>query len=298
LIHIAFFLFGAGLVILLFQDDRQIGIVILVLMAIVVVTYIGPIVLPAVFPDFPFRTPVSDMMLQLLPTRWNRWAFRGFPSSEDAQKAFALSWLLRHSLDDETTDVAVRGVAGLPFTLAVQDELVRGSTASTISNRLSAELLKGTKDAAFLRGCLFALLHLVQTAPLVPDAAQTLREMIETDGGILCNIELMPTGVHEVALCVKGRIQLLLCQDTSDSTLFETDIPVLANCCEDTCLLREVCCLRQMSASQAADFISLVSPHTAGRFEAHAKVTRDAHQGLRSVTSLNSHSLHATAQEG
>jgi hypothetical protein len=60
LIHIAFFLFGAGLVILLFQDDRDIGIVILTLVAFVAVIHIGPIFFPAVFPDFPFRTPLFD----------------------------------------------------------------------------------------------------------------------------------------------------------------------------------------------------------------------------------------------
>jgi hypothetical protein len=285
LIHIGFFLFGAGLVILLFQDDRDIGIIILILMAVIAVIYLGPIVLPAVFPDFPFRMPVSDMMVQLLPTHWNRWSFKAFPPSEDAQKAFALSWLLRHSLDDETTDTAVRGVAGLPFTLAVQDELVRGSTAGTISNRLAAELLKDTKDAVFLRGCLFALLHLVQTAPLDPDAAQTLRDMVETDNGVLSDIEAMPAGVHEVALCVKGRILLLLCDDTSNKTLFETDIPVLANCCEDICLLRslrEVCRLRQMSAT---DLGSLRSPHsTTSRFEAHATLIKEAIHGLRTIS--------------
>ncbi|KAJ7174853.1 hypothetical protein C8R46DRAFT_1252997, partial [Mycena filopes] len=56
-IHIAFFLFSTGLVILVFQDDQAIGAVILVLSALVGFLYIGSSVHPTYFPDSPFRTP-------------------------------------------------------------------------------------------------------------------------------------------------------------------------------------------------------------------------------------------------
>ncbi|KAJ7199784.1 hypothetical protein GGX14DRAFT_661171, partial [Mycena pura] len=66
LLHIAFFLFGSGLVILLFQDDPAIGIIALVLMAFVAVLYLGNTVLSACYSDSPFRTPLSDMARRLV----------------------------------------------------------------------------------------------------------------------------------------------------------------------------------------------------------------------------------------
>ncbi|KAK7030195.1 hypothetical protein R3P38DRAFT_897213 [Favolaschia claudopus] len=284
LIHTALFLFGAGLAILLFQDDRPIAIVILTLMAIVGGAYLAPTVLRATFHDFPFRTPISEVT-RMLSTGWFTRAVTPFPSIEGAQKAFALAWLLRNSLDDETTDAAIRAVAGLPFTIPVQDELVRGITASTISNRLSAELLKDTKDPAFLRQCLFALLHLVQTKPLDSEALRTLHDMVDSR-----NIESMPTGVHEVALCVKGRILLFYEPGTEqcEDAFFETDIRVLANCCHDPCLLRslrEVYRLRVWRTPPAhEDFASLTSTQTCKRRAAHAKLTKEASQNW--VTSI------------
>ncbi|KAJ7892501.1 hypothetical protein B0H14DRAFT_2219540, partial [Mycena olivaceomarginata] len=59
LIHIAFFLFAAGLIVLLFDDDRPIGIAILVMTGLVGTIYIGNSFLSAFHPDSPFRTPVS-----------------------------------------------------------------------------------------------------------------------------------------------------------------------------------------------------------------------------------------------
>ncbi|KAK6987712.1 hypothetical protein R3P38DRAFT_328575 [Favolaschia claudopus] len=279
LIHTAVILFGVGLVLLLFQDDRDLGIVILYPMAILGVLYLMPTFLRAIFRDSPFRTPISEIIPLLCRPRGPR--ATPFPSSsEDAQKAFALAWLLKHSLEDDTTDAAIRAVAGLPFIIEVQDELVRGDTAGTISNRLSAELLKETMDPAFLRGCLFALLHLVQTKPLdVVDA------MVSTTTGPLRNVESMPTGVHEVALCVKGRILLLSKKppekESLEGILFETDIPVLVKCCQDPCLLRslrEVCVLRDWQTFLPNDFASLKSTDVSERYAAHAKLTTEANK--------------------
>ncbi|KAJ7895049.1 hypothetical protein B0H13DRAFT_1463005, partial [Mycena leptocephala] len=59
LIHIAFFLFAAGLIILLFQDDRAIALMILLLTASAGAVYVGNSFLSAFYLDSPFRTPVS-----------------------------------------------------------------------------------------------------------------------------------------------------------------------------------------------------------------------------------------------
>ncbi|KAJ7803039.1 hypothetical protein B0H13DRAFT_1504003, partial [Mycena leptocephala] len=57
-IHIAFFLFSIGLVILLFGDDLSIGIAICFLTVLITLLYIGCSIHPAFCPDSPFRTPV------------------------------------------------------------------------------------------------------------------------------------------------------------------------------------------------------------------------------------------------
>ncbi|KAJ7261537.1 hypothetical protein C8J57DRAFT_989830, partial [Mycena rebaudengoi] len=59
LIHIAFFLFSIGLVILLFKDDVAIGVVICILTGLILVLYIGSSLHSAFSSDSPFRTPVS-----------------------------------------------------------------------------------------------------------------------------------------------------------------------------------------------------------------------------------------------
>ncbi|KAJ7182401.1 hypothetical protein C8R43DRAFT_865677, partial [Mycena crocata] len=58
LIHIAFFLFAAGLIVLLFDDDKPIGIAILVLTGLVGTIYITNSFVSAYHSDSPFRTPV------------------------------------------------------------------------------------------------------------------------------------------------------------------------------------------------------------------------------------------------
>ncbi|KAJ7643061.1 hypothetical protein DFH06DRAFT_933896, partial [Mycena polygramma] len=66
LIHIAFFLFSIGLVILLVQDDLAIGIVLCAMTGVILVLYAGSSVHPAFSSDSPFRTPVSGMVRRLM----------------------------------------------------------------------------------------------------------------------------------------------------------------------------------------------------------------------------------------
>ncbi|KAJ7268275.1 hypothetical protein C8J57DRAFT_1131279, partial [Mycena rebaudengoi] len=61
LIHIAFFLFSTGLVVLVFQDDTAIGIAILVLAAVAFMLYLASSIHSVYSIDSPFRTPVSTM---------------------------------------------------------------------------------------------------------------------------------------------------------------------------------------------------------------------------------------------
>ncbi|KAJ6616742.1 armadillo-type protein [Mycena sp. CBHHK59/15] len=235
LIHIAFFFFSVGLVILVFQDDTAIGVVILVLTVLIVLLYIGSSIHPAYSSDSPFRTPVSGMIRRLLSGSWRLDEFAAFPARKDAQKAQALTWLLTESPNVGTINAAIRAMAGLPANPAVQDELLHSATAALLSRTLSSELAKASPDADSLSSSLYAIFHLVQAAPA--DAEDTispdvLRALVNP-GGALSVTDSMPAGIREIALCVKARIWLFLWDHAPETTLFDTDIPVLMKSCAD-----------------------------------------------------------------
>uniref|UniRef100_A0A8H7XWI1 DUF6535 domain-containing protein n=2 Tax=Psilocybe cubensis TaxID=181762 RepID=A0A8H7XWI1_PSICU len=61
-LHIAFYLFFGGLVILLFQDDPRIGVVVTTLIAITMLLYLGCSIRPLLNPNSPFNTPISGLL--------------------------------------------------------------------------------------------------------------------------------------------------------------------------------------------------------------------------------------------
>ncbi|KAF8160259.1 hypothetical protein K438DRAFT_1985870 [Mycena galopus ATCC 62051] len=201
LIHLAFFLFSSGLVVLLFHDDQTIGIVVLVLTAVVSAI-----------------TPVSDIIRYLFTNSWPRDEFSASLSDEDGRKAQALSWLLARSLDADIIHEAIRAVAGLRFTLSVHDELVHGATTSIISTLLSEELSKSLPDLDLLSAYLYALLHCVQAAVQDKGSAKVPQTLVQT-GGVLANTDILPLGLHEVALCLKARVLLLVVDQPSKNAV-------------------------------------------------------------------------------
>ncbi|KAJ7115388.1 hypothetical protein C8R44DRAFT_794568 [Mycena epipterygia] len=233
LIHIAFFLFSIGLVILVFQDDAAIGVVILFLTAIIVLLYVASSIHPACSLDSPFRTPVSGMIHRFLRGPWRLDEFAPFPSGNAAQKAQALIWLVTESPNVATINAAIRAMAGLPSNPAVQDELLHHSIVALLSRTLSSELAKVSSDTDALGACLYAILHLIQVAP--PNAEETttsaILKALANPGGVLSATNSMPAGIREIAVCVKARIWLFLLDDLPETSLFDTDIPVLIKSC-------------------------------------------------------------------
>ncbi|KAJ7342821.1 hypothetical protein DFH08DRAFT_235985 [Mycena albidolilacea] len=293
LTHIAFFLFSAGLVVLLFCDDLMIGLLLLLLTATILLLYLGSSIHPAYYSDSPFRTPVSSMIRRLLFGNWRRHEANSFPAGEQAQKAQALTWLLTESLNIDTINAAVCAVAGLHFTLLVQDELLQGSTASILSGVLSTEVSKKLPATDSLRSSLYALLHIVQAAPADPPSSRVLRALVEA-GGALFDPDFVSPCVQEVALCLKGRIILLLNDDLPTSALFQTDIPFLAKSCSDPylrCLFIELCLLSHQSAKSNAynppyDFLAILKDQTAAnRNEVHAEFVKEANSGFSLASS-------------
>ncbi|KAJ7257710.1 hypothetical protein C8J57DRAFT_544643 [Mycena rebaudengoi] len=285
-IHIAFFLFSVGLIILIFQDDTVIGVVIFALTAFIVLLYIGSSIHPAYSADSPFRTPVSWLLRHLLTGSWHLEPVYGFPSQKDSQKAQALAWLLMESPSADTITAAVRAIAGLPTNLFVQDELLRGPTVHPLLRMLSIELAKGRPEPLVLSSCLYTLLHLVQAVSTDPgdESSSALRASIKP-GGPLFSTDLFPSDVREIGICVKARIMLLLCDRTSEATLFNTDIPVLIKSSANDHLRRllfEVEVLMRphgkLTATESGnDFLSILRDRNAlNRIETHDKVVKAA----------------------
>ncbi|PPQ93457.1 hypothetical protein CVT25_008561 [Psilocybe cyanescens] len=61
-LHVGFYLFFGGLVILLFEDDPRIAVVVTALIAITMLLYLGCSVRPILNPNSPFRTPISGLL--------------------------------------------------------------------------------------------------------------------------------------------------------------------------------------------------------------------------------------------
>ncbi|KAJ7164093.1 hypothetical protein C8R46DRAFT_1098721 [Mycena filopes] len=280
-IHIAFFLFSIGLVILLFQDDIAIGVVISALTGLILSLYIASSTHPVFSPDSPFRTPVSGMLHRLMDRSWRFVLFPPFPDRNDAQKAHALTWLVAESPNVDTVNAAIRAIAGLPANPIVQDALFGDTNAALLLRILSANLLKRSPDNELISSCLYALLHLVQTAHLPSSASKFLQEAV-LSGGPLADTDQMPAGLRELAFCVKSRIILLHSAPPLNITLFD-DILILIHACSDSHLRRmliEICILsQQMSKSSAStlDFLAILrNPASVNREQIHGKLVKEA----------------------
>lgn len=82
LLHFSMFLFFAGLVILFFTASKTVAIVLTVSVGLVGVAYFALTILPCIYRDCPYRTPMSNMFWYL----WHAFAFLA---------VFCLRWVLR-----------------------------------------------------------------------------------------------------------------------------------------------------------------------------------------------------------
>jgi hypothetical protein len=242
LIHIAFFLFAIGLVILLFQNDIAIGGVIICLVFIITVLYLGSTVHPVYSLDSPFRTPVTSFIT---------WIFGGSGATsdvlelldDDACKAQALGWLLKESADITVIEATIQAIAGLPLQPVIQHVLYHSQIVNLLSRGLS-ESVQTSGNSNLLRAYLYAILHLVQAGPLESDDGFTPAALVSliSIGGPLHQLHDLEHSVQGIALCVKGRIQLLFPSSSFENTIFHTDIPIMLKSSEGhlRLLLQEV----------------------------------------------------------
>jgi hypothetical protein len=231
----AFFLFSAGLVILLRDDGLGIANLILSLVVIMAAIYIGSSILPIIWSDCPFRTPVSILIHRLIRT------LIGSRKSKDSPtivKCQALSWMLHNSVDDSITLRIAQAIAGLPATPEVQDTLYDSQVAGILvrgldkyADQSSKGDNNGPKGSSPLLIYLYAILHLLQTRHIDPHISPRLVKLAERDGPLDISDKSLDDGVLEILICVRARVLLLLDDNDIDDTfkdrIFDIKIPVL-----------------------------------------------------------------------
>jgi hypothetical protein len=235
LLHVAFFLFSAGLVILLRDDDIGIANIILSLVVIMAAIYIGSTILPIIWSDCPFRTPVSILIHRLarlvIESRKDK-------ESSDIIKCQALSWMLQNSADESVTLRITQAIAGLPATPDVQDTLYDSQVAGLLVrgldkylNQLSKSDNTSPQESSPLVIYLHAILRLLQTRHIDPGTSPRLVELAERDGPLDLDNKSYDNNLLEIIMCVRARVLLLLddndINDTLKDGVFNIELPVL-----------------------------------------------------------------------
>jgi hypothetical protein len=234
LLHVAFFLFSAGLIILLRDDDVGISNLILSLVVIMAIIYIGSSLLPIIWSDCPFRTPVSMLSHRLIRTLVGP---RNDEGLSDIVKSQALSWMLHNSADDSVALRIAQAIAGLPATPEVQASLYENQVAGLLVRGLDKHLkvsLKGGDDerqeSSSLLIYLHAILRLLQTRHVDPHTSRLL-ELAIPGGPLDIDHKATRDDISEIMICVRARVLLLLddgdIEDKLQEGMFDVRIPVL-----------------------------------------------------------------------
>jgi Family of unknown function (DUF6535) len=235
-VHIAFFQFFAGLIILLRDDDVIIGNVILGLITITTSLYIVATFLPTVWPDCPFQTPISRPIATAIRS------FLAFDPSSNASfptKAAALAWLLQTSADEEDVKVTIQALAGLPTTIEVEKSLHERRVVDILTREVSKHMdhmhhLPSVENSGKLMACLYAIIRLLQSGSTRgASALEPLFSLLDPSRQRLRWNEL-GRGSCEVALVIIARLQLLYHVAGKDESVFTIDLPMLRKACRQT----------------------------------------------------------------
>jgi HEAT repeat protein len=71
LLHTSFLLFACGLIVLMFGNNKPIGAIIFVLTTVALTLYLGTTMAPLVYPDCPFRTPLTSFLVNIAVRLFN-----------------------------------------------------------------------------------------------------------------------------------------------------------------------------------------------------------------------------------
>jgi hypothetical protein len=233
LVHIAFFQFFAGLVILLRDDDIIIGNVILGLITITTLLYIIITFLPTVWLDCPFQTPISRPIARAIRS------FLPFDTTTNVSaptKAAALAWLLQNSANEDDVKVTIRALAGLPTTVEVEHSLQERRVVDILAREVMKHMdpirrLSSMESGDYLMACFYAIIHLLQSGSARGTSAlEPLLSLLDPSHPRLRWNEL-GRGSYEAALSVVARLQVLYPVVEMDGSVFTIDLPMLQKAC-------------------------------------------------------------------
>ncbi|KIM27730.1 hypothetical protein M408DRAFT_163809 [Serendipita vermifera MAFF 305830] len=198
LIQISLFLFFAGLIIQLLDDDIRIWVTVVILVGATVLSYIVGTLLPWFSPACPFQTPISSLFgggtvqgkykdvpnghsdpEEPAPT-WGKWFLTLWGRSrlfvEEVRtkpeqlllQAQILSWVITNSTNEATIAEAIRAVGGSKPTQELQKELTQTKARESLYQRLqySVKLTPGlpklVNNGPQVEDLLYALLRTEQ----------------------------------------------------------------------------------------------------------------------------------------
>jgi hypothetical protein len=198
LIQVSLFLFFAGLIIQILDNDIRIWSTVVILVGLVGLMYFVGTWMPWFSPACPFQTPFSDVLAggkdrgryKEDPTAHRAWRI---PSGSWRKMALALlnvpykfleevhrkpeqlvlqaqilSWVIMNSTKETTVEEAVRAVAGSKQTKELQDALIEFRVCDSLYQRfedclhVTPGLPKTTDDGPKLEGLLYAVLQIEQ----------------------------------------------------------------------------------------------------------------------------------------
>ena len=234
-IHIAFFLFGAGLVISIWNDDVGIGIAVLAFVGIIFSLYLSLSLLPIGSSSSPFGTPLSLIMMIFSKKHQpvDDWGKYLVLKKREIDQAHAIAWLVANtnSKDEELIFECIQAIAGLPECKEIQDILNR-----PVRRVLSAGLRKhmgngGDEKMAYLHAVLRVLFTSSSDFKM---GGLSWEGFLENPDEVLClgKPQNMWRETYTIGQCVRARV-FALSKKVADETLFGMVIPILIKSSED-----------------------------------------------------------------
>ncbi|KIM33607.1 hypothetical protein M408DRAFT_19871 [Serendipita vermifera MAFF 305830] len=253
LIQASLFLFFVGLIIQILDNNIQIWLVVIVLVAAAALLYIFSTILPWFSPSSPFQTPISAIVTSMTglgqvreetPTRShsntlpNPWATRlySLPSSvlrflTDACSrpkqlkllADALAWIVTSSTEEATIQEAIKTIGAAKHTGTLQGTLISSECREPLYRRL-AESFKlrlaspGTsEDGTRLEAILYALLRLEQPLTVTEEVTENSEFDFQLgEGQALHRWNDYPPYLQALTFCL--RVHILIKCERDDQT--------------------------------------------------------------------------------
>ncbi|KAH8982898.1 hypothetical protein EDB92DRAFT_1620088 [Lactarius akahatsu] len=199
LLHLAMFMFFTGLVVFLFTVTRKIATITSVSVGISIIAYIVPTILPSVYLDYPYRTPLSNLSwyvwhtvvyysmalflwveARVHPRRVPTWRekFEFYARNHDQQRKDGLRKSVANRAQDSPEDRDLLALEWFLLVLDLSEDIVFQKFVSTLPGDTVTRLLQ-RPDSQFsssfsrrLRDLLWTCLP--GTASLTPDAQYRL----------------------------------------------------------------------------------------------------------------------------